>query len=251
MSIVARMTISTNRTALITGAATRLGRSIALFLAARGYDILIHYNRSEQEAQILAEQIAQTGQRAYLLQADLKGEKEAYALFDAALQQVVHIDVLINNASIFERIAFTDTDQALLDAHMNIHVHTPFFLSQAFAKQTFTPKQHGNIINMLDTKITSNEGAYFAYLLSKKSFLALNQMLAKELAPHIRVNAICPGSILPSEHWSEEDIARKNNSLPLQSTPSPEHINQTIHHILDNTALTGQQFFIDSGQQLL
>ncbi len=234
-------------TALITGAANRLGRALALSLAHNGYDIIIHYNSSHKNAASLAEEICLIGKKAHLIQQSLSDKKSTDSLWQQASHAASDITLLINNASLFEKESFFETDEMLFIDHQNIHVNVPFFLSQSFARND----TKGNIINMIDSKITSNEGAYFAYLLSKKSMHNLNQMLAKELAPNIRVNAICPNSILPSEHWTQENIDAKNRQLPLQTTPEIKHITDAILHLIDNSALTGQTLYLDSGQQLV
>lgn len=235
-----------NKTALITGASRRIGRATAEHLSKQGYNIALHYNESEKDAIDTQETIINDGNKCQLIQADLLDPTSYKKIIDDSLTAFGNIDVLINNASIFNKYSFMDTDEETFDKNISIHLKAPFFLTQNFVKKC----NKGCIINIIDSKISSNEGAYFSYLLSKKSLFDFTMMVAKEIAPDFRVNAICPGSILPSEHWSKEDIDNKNSNLPMQTTPTLQDICQNILHLINTPSLTGQCIYVDSGQNL-
>ena len=181
--------------AIITGAAKRIGRYIALDLAAKGYDIVLHYNHSESEATATADEIRQFGQEVRLIQADLSKTTDFSAFFDAPASLLIH------NASVFYPHRFLDTTPTQFDENMAIHLRAAFFLSQAFAKHT----TKGLIISMLDVRINAPDPATFAYSLSKNSLADFTTLLATELSPGIRVNGICPGHILAASHLGQVD----------------------------------------------
>lgn len=235
-----------NKTALITGASKRIGKAIAVYLAKEGYDIALHYNNSKEDALETKELINNYGRSCTLIQADLSDSSSYSKIIDDAIEATGNIDVLINNASVFEKCSFLNTSEEIFDSNISLHLKAPFFLTQNFARKC----KEGCVINIIDSKISSNEAAYFSYLLSKKSLFDFTMMAAKDLAPYIRVNAICPGSILPSEYWSKEDIDNKNSKLPMQSTPTLDDICSNIHHLINAKSLTGQCLYVDSGQSL-
>ncbi len=232
--------------AIITGAAVRVGKEIAIFLAHHGYDIALHYNHSEKEAKQTAEEIRKIGVQCEIFQADLLKVDSYKTLIQDAHNTFNHLNILINSASIFEKYNFEFTDIDIFDRHFITNLRAPFFLSQEFAKIC----NKGCIINLNDTYITTNNGAYFAYLISKKSLHELTKMSAKALAPNIRVNEICIGSLLTSKYWGEEDIKNHVSKLPLQTAPTIDNITDTILYLTNSPYLTGQSIFIDSGQHI-
>lgn len=233
---------------LITGAARRLGRESALYLAQAGYDIIIHYHRSEADAHSLQRDISDKGGQAHLLQAKLGPQTDYMALMARAKQLAPNLYGLVHNASIFEQANFTQTSVEQYDHHMDLHVKAPFFLTQAFAAQV----KEGVVISMLDTYITKYSQRYFTYLLSKKTMAEMTRMLARELAPTIRVNAIAPGIILPSgDDLGEQVMKEKQAIIPLRKLGEPRDIAQALHWLLTQDYLTGQILYIDGGEQLL
>ena len=233
---------------LITGAARRLGRENALYLAQAGYDIIIHYHRSEADARSLQRDIVDQGVQAHLLQAELGLKTDYMALVAQAKQLAANLYGLVHNASIFEQANFAQTSIEQYDRYMDLHVKAPFFLTQAFASQV----KEGAVITMLDTYITKYSQRYFTYLLSKKALAEMTRMLARELAPAIRVNAIAPGIILPSgDDLGEQAMQEKQAMIPLRKLGEPQDIAQTLHWLLTQDYLTGQILYIDGGEQLL
>lgn len=234
--------------ALITGGAKRIGKAVALKLAASGYDIALHYNTSKKEAEQTAKEIRRLGIACELFQSDLGTEKQAYALVKSVAQKFKHLNVLINNASIFERKSFIETDEKFLDQHFAANFKTPFFLTQAFAK---TVKHKAHVVNMLDTYITRYNGEYFGYLLSKKTLAEFTKMAARELAPRIHVNGVCIGVTTLSETLKQDYVARKEMVLPEQKLVTPEEVAASVRSLIESPYLNGQFLFTDSGDHLL
>lgn len=236
------------KAALITGGAKRIGKAITLVLAAAGYDIALHYNTSKKEAEKTAKEIRALGVDCTLFRSSLNGEKSAYALIKQAAKTYKHLNVLINNASVFERRSFAETTEDFLDQNIAVNFKAPFFLTQAFAK---TISGKGHVVNMLDAYITRHNGAYFSYLLSKKILAEFTKMAAKELAPRIHVNGVCIGVTTLSENLKPEYVARKKRELPEQRLVEPEEISAAVLNLLQSPYLNGQLLFVDSGDQLL
>lgn len=232
---------------LITGAARRIGRQIALRLASEGYDIALHYHRSHNDAEATAAEIEALGQKCVCLTADLMDSAQAAALIGRTKEHLPHLNGLIHNASIFEPSPFTTSDGETFDANMQLHLKTPFFMSQAYAQEV----GGGNIITLLDTNVSAHASVHFTYLLSKKALSELTRMLARELAPAIRVNAIAPGLTSLSDDVSAEIAAKKAAGLPLKSIAQPAEIADAAAYLLRAHYLTGHTLFIDGGQQLL
>ncbi|MBM3579968.1 MAG: SDR family oxidoreductase [Alphaproteobacteria bacterium] len=235
-----------HNTALITGGAKRIGRKIALLLASRGYDLVISYNKSKQEAKELAAEISKKFQvKCDIFQADLRDEKQAKRLAEFVKINSANWSLLINNASIFTKSNFLTAPDSELSDNLNLHFISPLILAKEFAKNS--PK-NGQIINITDKNIARYDTSYFYYLLSKKSLAELTKMLALELAPSIRVNAIAPGFILdPIDHSETQNFIQK---IPLQKKGETQNILQAVDFLLNNHFVTGQILFIDGGASL-
>lgn len=238
--------------AVITGGAIRVGKALSLAMATNGYEVIIIYNSSNKEAQSLKREIENNGQKAYIYQCDISKVGNINTVFDEVFSNHKNIELLINNSSIFERKSFLETEEEFFDSHFNINLKAPFFITQKFAKYCKELNYNGNfnVINIIDSYITTNTAAYFAYLMSKKSLADFTKMVALELAPNIRVNAISPGMILPSEGWGEEKIEKKTSNMPLGKKPKLEDITNAALYLNDNISITGNNIFIDSGMQL-
>ncbi len=231
---------------LITGAAKRVGRAIALHLAHGGYDIAIHYHTSAEQAHSLQTEIEALGRKTTLIQADL-ASPDCEAIIAQAKAALPHLNALIHNASVFKETNFHQTTEVEYNRDMDLHVKTPYFLSQAYAKQI----GQGNIICMLDTNIRKESKIYFPYMLAKKSLAALMRQLAKELAPHIRVNAIAPGITPFSDELPDEYVTHKLQTLPLRRVADPQDIARAAEYLLTADYLVGHTLYIDGGEQLL
>lgn len=243
-----------NGAALITGAAKRIGREIALTLAEMGYDIAISFKDSKKEAEVLAKKIrADFGVKCEIFHCDLSDEKQAKKLAGAVQKKFPNWNLLVNNASIFNRSKFLEAPDAELMNNLNTHLISPLILSKEFAKNVAKNSlQNAQIINLIDKNITRFDTNYFYYLLSKKSLAEFTKMLALELAPQIRVNGVAPGFILNSIDEKNPSVETQNliKRIPLKRKGEIEHILQAIEFLLKNNFVTGQILFIDGGASL-
>lgn len=234
------------KAALITGGAVRIGREISLNLAQKGYDIALHYNSSEKEALATRKLILDAGAGCELFRCDLSSPHDARELVPEVVKTFEGLCVLVNNASIFENIAFRDVTPEFLETDMAVNFKAPFFLSQSFSTET----SGGLIVNFLDTRIRKNPVEHFCYNLSKKSLYNLTKMLARELAPDFRVNAVCPGAILAPQGFGEDYLHEMARGAPMRRPGSIEDIINAFNYLLDNDYVTGECLFVDGGKSL-
>ncbi len=236
-----------SKAALITGGGKRLGKAISVALALRGYDIAIHYNHSDNDAKETAELIRHKGKKAEIFQSNLSDMKQVRSLIPNVFEVFPECSILVNSASIFEDIAFSDVTEDIFDRDFNTNFKAPFFLSQDFSNRNSAEM----IINMLDMRINKVETKHFAYNLTKKSLRDFTMMAAKELGPKIRVNGICPGPILPPPDKGLEYLEKIAENTPLKKPGNPDYIVSALEYILDNPFVTGQCLFVDGGQHLV
>ena len=237
-----------DKTALITGAARRVGKAMALHLASQGWNIAIHYNTSELEARLFCDELigAYPNQQFEIFKADLNAPDEVEKLIPQVVQKMFGIGLLINNASLFEPSKLSKTSTEFLDRQMNVNFKAPFILSRNFA-QTF---KNGVIINFVDTRIVTNESNFAAYSISKKALWELTKMSALEFGPDIRVNAIAPGLTLPPEEKGEDYLLKLAEKIAMKRPGGLEPILKSLDFILNNDYLTGQLLFCDGGENL-
>lgn len=236
-----------SKVAMVTGGAVRLGKAIALSLADQGYDIVLHYNSSLEEAQKTAEEIRERNVACHLLQANLMAKDELSELIPRALELAGSMEVLVNSASIYKKATMMETSLEMFESNFAIHLRAPYFLTQSFAKHC----RKGHIINIVDTKISFQQYVYSSYLLSKKALAELTQLAALELAPGIRVNAISPGVVLPPPTRTQDYIDWRCQGLPLQRSGSPKHVTHALRFLLENDFVTGQCIAVDGGEALM
>lgn len=234
------------KTALITGGAKRIGAALALALSRQGADLILHYNSAEVDAQKLVQEIKDAGGTAAIVQGNLAQADVAYNLVDKALCHTGQIDILINNASIFDEIGFEDITGDAINKNMNINAVAPLMLSRRFAEQ----KIPGVIINMVDTMVMDYDKKHVPYHLSKRALHALTKMMAVEFAPDIRVNAVAPGLILPPPGKDEAYLERLIHSNPLNRHGGPEDIVRAVLYLIDAEFVTGQTLYVDGGRHL-
>ncbi len=238
-----------HRTALITGAARRIGRIIALDLAAHGWNIAIHYNSSQKEAEEVATEVGKHGGSVGIFQADLGMESECERLVPLICQEMGPLTCLINNASVFEHDTPKTATRDSWDRHMQINLRAPFVLTQGFRSQ-LPDGMEGNIINIIDQRVWNLSPVFTSYTLSKAGLWALTQTLAQGLAPTIRVNAIGPGPTLRNTFQGEESFEREWKSVLLGRKVDLREICEAVRFILDARSMTGQMIALDSGQHL-
>lgn len=242
-------TSSPSPAVLVTGAARRIGRAIALDLAANGFDVGLHFSRSRREAERLEDEIGSMGRRVVLLQADLTQDAEVAALIPRCVEAIGPVTCLVNNASLFVPDGVATLDPQLWDRHFAINLKAPVFLAQAFAR-ALPSSACGNIINIIDQRVWRPTPMSFSYAAAKAALWATTQTLAQALAPRIRVNGIGPGPVLRSIHQSDEQFARQASATLLNRATKPEEIAAAIRFILDAPSMTGQMIALDAGQHL-
>lgn len=235
------------KSALITGAAKRIGRAIALRLAHAGYAVALHANRSGADADALAREIEAFGGKACIVIADLTDPQAIDALVANARAKLGPLSLLVNNASLFEADEFGAMKPGLWDQHFAVNVRAPIFLSQSFAAQA----GHGSsIVNILDQRVLRLTPRSFSYSLSKSALFSATTMMAQALAPSIRVNAVAPGPTLMNARQSADDFANEARSVPLGSGPDPDEIADAVLYLAQARSVTGMTIAVDGGQHL-
>lgn len=235
--------------ALITGGAVRIGHQIANHLAQKGWNVALHFNSSSLDVSEFESELRTKygDQQFYSFKTDLGSAEHTGKLIDQVLARFGSLDLLINNASVYEPGSLKNTDNSLLTSLTMINVIAPFILMRDFAKKC----GKGLIINMVDTRITNNSGDYFAYSLSKKSLWELTKMAALELAPLFRVNAIAPGAVLPPVGKDNSYLEKISLKTPMKTPSGVISILKSVDYIIDNQDITGQLIFCDGGGHLI
>lgn len=236
-----------NRTALVTGAAKRLGREIALALAREGANVVVHYRSSRDAAEATCEQLAALGVGAWPLRADLGAADEAEALIGRAAALNGPVEVLVNNASIFDESVLAHVGFDEIVENMAVNAWAPLVLSRRFAAQ---PIDSGRIVNLLDSRLEGLDPDHVAYILSKHALAQLTRMTAVELAPRITVNAVAPGLVLPPPGEEDWDLSRLAGSLPLQRHGDAGDVADAAVYLIRSVFVTGQVIHVDGGRHL-
>jgi NAD(P)-dependent dehydrogenase (short-subunit alcohol dehydrogenase family) len=232
-------------TAIVTGGAHRLGKGIALCLAEMGYHIVLHYGSSAKDANDTRKLIELKGVKCQTISLDLAMANAGPALFDQ-IDPLFDIEILVNSASIFQPSDFDDESEESLVRHFNINFRSPYSLSKTF----FHRYDRGQIINILDTKISQNKTDHLDYLISKKALEDFTKLSATSCGPHFRVNGIAPGLILPPEGKDQSYLDEKALHIPLQTTGDINQIQNAVRYLVENPFLTGQILYIDGGEHL-
>ena len=242
--------IEPSRVALVTGAARRIGRAIALGMAQAGWDIAVHYRHSAADAQDLVEQIRALGRRAVALPCDLADEAQVKALLPQAMAALGPVSCVVNNASLFDYDSAADFSYGKLDAHMSANVAAPLLLAQALHAAT-PDGHHAVVINLLDQKLYNLNPDFLSYTLSKAALHTATTLLAQALAPKLRVVGIAPGITLVSGDQTEEGFANAHQQTPLGRSSTPADIVQAVLYAANAAALTGSTLLVDGGQHLM
>jgi NAD(P)-dependent dehydrogenase (short-subunit alcohol dehydrogenase family) len=244
------MTPARVRTVLVTGAARRLGRVIALELAAAGWQVAVHYRGSRVEAEQTAADCSRHAP-AEVFAADLSQEGEARALLPRVLERFGSVDAVVNNASLFEHDTAQDFGYAALGAHMAANTAAPIVLAQELAAHVEQREGEGAVVNLLDQKLWNPNPDFLSYTLSKSALEAATTLLAQALAPRLRVVGVAPGLTLTSHLLSQEQFERLHKLSPLGRSSTPEDIAHAVRFALENRALTGTTLLVDGGQHLM
>jgi len=234
---------------LITGAARRIGRAIALDFARRGWRVAIHYHRSAEAAAELVRSIERDGGQAAALSADLSDTRTAHGLIARAGAALGPPTCLVNNAAVFFQDRIDSLTRESWDAHIETNLYAALALIQDFAA-ALPEGDDGNVINLLDERVWNPTPFFLSYTVSKSALWTLTRTLALALAPRIRVNGIGPGPALPSPRQTPAQFARQCARLPLKRGTTPEEICRAIRFILEAPSMTGQMIALDGGQHL-
>jgi NAD(P)-dependent dehydrogenase (short-subunit alcohol dehydrogenase family) len=236
------------KTVLVTGAAKRLGRAIALHLAGAGWNVAIHYHGSADEAESTAAEARALGVKAAILKANLSREEETAQLIGRAVDAMGPLGALINSASLFENDDWQSATRESWDAHMETNLRAPFLLSQTFARQVIGK---GTIVNIIDQRVLKPTPQFLSYSLSKAGLYWLTTTMAQALGPDIRVNAVGPGPTMRNARQSETDFARQRDATILERGAEPEDVARAVQYLLEAEAVTGQMLAVDGGQHLI
>ena len=236
------------KTALITGGAKRVGLSIAKHLASKGFNIAIHYNTSEIDSKKIVDELKKKKAIVERFKLDLAKTNSIKKFFTKIKNHFGTIDILVNNASVFEYDSLKSSSMNSYNKHMDINLKAPFFLSKYFHECLRNKK--GNIINILDQRVVNLTPYFISYTLSKSALWTLTQSLALSLAPKIKVNAIGLGPTLKSYRQTKKQFDQQIMRTPLKKQVKLSEINNTIDLILNSESITGQLFLLDSGQNL-
>jgi len=235
------------RVGLVTGAGKRLGRAVALRLAAEGADVAVHYNASAAGAEAVCGEITALGRRAVAMHAELRNVEEIRRLFDQVGKEFGRLDVLVNSAANFLQSSMISTTEEVWDASLDTNVKAGFFCAQAAAP--LLRRSKGVIVNFADASGLVGWPGYIAHSVSKAGVVMLTKVLAKALAPEVRVNAIAPGTITmagdPPE-W-EADFVKL---APLRRTGTPEDIADAVSYLIHAEFMTGHVLVLDGGRSL-
>ncbi len=236
-------------TALVTGGARRIGAALVRSLAGLGHPVAVHYKQSREAASKLANGIEAAGGTARTFAADLRSEDAARHLLRAVTEQLGPCTILVNNASHFAHDTLRTGTRASWDDHLELNLRAPLVLSRTFAELLPAPMP-GLIVNLLDPRVWTVTPHYLSYSVSRAGLWAATRILALELAPQIRVNAIGPGPTLSSQSEGEAGFRATRGRLPLSPGPSPDDISEALVYLVHAKSVTGQMIAPDGGQHL-
>ena len=230
----------------MTGAGRRVGGAIAIALGRAGMRVAVHYHASRTGAEETARAIEAAGGEALLLQADLADRERARELADRAVAELGGLDLLVASAASFERVPFDAVDDAAFDRSMGLNLASPFALAHRV-----TPalrQSRGSIVFVTCTSATSPYKNYLPYVVSKGALRHLMRTMAAELAPHVRVNAVAPGTVLPPETTTPEVMARLVQKVPLGRKGEAEDVARAVLFLAQSPFVTGEEILVDGGE---
>lgn len=230
---------------LVTGAAKRLGRAVALHAAERGWNVAIHYASSQKDAESVARDCEGRGATCVTVSGVLPDAADRL-IDDASARADAPMVALVNCAAIFEHDVIDDFQPATADKHMHVNAYAPVLLTRALARQ-LPEGVTGAVVNFLDFKLAQPYPDHFAYTLSKYALAGATELLARDLAPRVRVNAVAPGYILPAPGQADADFQRLHDDTPLQRGATPEDIAAAALYLLEAPVVTGQTIYVDAG----
>lgn len=235
---------------LVTGAARRLGRTIALELGAHGADVAVHYRGSQADAEETVAALRAAGAAAQAFQADLADESACRALLPAVAQRFGRVDAVVNNASTFEYDDAASFSHAAMETHWRANTAPAVLLAHALHAHATARGTSACVVNIVDQKLWNPNPDYFSYTLSKAALQAATVMLAQALAPSVRVCGVAPGVTLLSGPMSAAEFERAHRLTPLQRSSTPEDIARAVRFLIESPAITGTTLLVDGGQHL-
>jgi NAD(P)-dependent dehydrogenase (short-subunit alcohol dehydrogenase family) len=242
---------STRPVVLVTGAARRLGRAIAVELARAGHDVALHYRSSGADCQASAAYVRALGVRGECFQADLADEAQCRALLPAIVAQWGRIDAVVNNASHFDYDNAAHFSYAAMEAHWRANTGPAVLLAQALAAHLSGGSRTGCVVNLLDQKLWNPNPDYLSYTLSKAALEAATTLLAQALAPQVRVAGVAPGVTLVSgPKMSTEAFAAAHAMTPLGRSSTVDDVARAVRFVIESPAITGTTIVVDGGQHL-
>ena len=233
---------------IITGGATRIGRSIALGLASYNTEIVIHYSKSFKAAKKLKVELESLGSNVHLLKADLNNYIQTKKIISSAYKKMKGLNCLVNNASIFENDNLINFSDKSFIKHINVNLKAPSILIRDFAK--IYKGINGNVVNIIDQRVEKLTPFFFSYTLSKSGMVTLTETAAMKLAPNIRVNGVSPGPTLKNKRQTENHFKKQWRSTILGKQVETKNVVSAVKFLIDNTNITGQIINVDSGQRL-
>jgi NAD(P)-dependent dehydrogenase (short-subunit alcohol dehydrogenase family) len=239
----------TSATALVTGGARRIGRAIVSDLSSAGFAVAIHFHGSDREARELAEGLNEQGGKVAIVRADLTDREATARLIGEASDAVGPIDLLVNNASVFNADELDDFTWEHWDRHFAVHLQAPADLTRHFAR-ALPDGREGLVVNMIDQRVWKLSPRTFSYTLSKSALWTATKTMAQALAPRIRVNAIGPGPALQGERQTKADFDAQVDAVLLRRGPALSEFGATIRYLWDTPSITGQMIALDGGQHL-
>ncbi|MCJ0761840.1 SDR family oxidoreductase [Variovorax terrae] len=240
------------RTVLVTGSAKRLGREMALALAAGGWQVAVHYRSSAEDATKTVADCARLARTSAAFQADLGNEDEVRALLPRVIAQFGQVDAVVNSASTFEHDTAASFSFAAMEKHLRSNTGAAILLAQALhAHVTARGAADAAVVNLLDQKLWNPNPDFFSYTLSKAALEAANTMLAQALAPAVRVVGVAPGLTLTSHLLSQEKFEQLHRLSPLGRSSTPADVAATVKFALENASITGTTLLVDGGQHLM
>lgn len=239
-----------DRTALVTGAARRIGRALTLALAGAGAAVILHYRSSVTQAESCAAEIRAKGGRVALAQGDLSEVEAADRLVEQAGRPFGPVDILVNNASIFEPGGLADTGAEVWDLNQAINLRAPYLLARAMSA-ALPAGRPGDIINLNDWRALRPGADHLAYTISKVGLHGLTRSLAVALAPRVRVNEIALGAVLPPPKAPAEYMHEMRRDIPLDRWCTPDEVADALLYLLRSPGVTGQTLLVDGGRHLV
>lgn len=236
---------------LVTGAAKRLGREIALALAAGGWQVAVHYRGSEEDALKTVADCTRLSGAAAAFQCDLEQEAGVRALLPHVAAHFGRVDAVVNNASTFEQDSAASFGFAALDKHLHSNTGAAILLAQALHAHVSARNATGAVVNLLDQKLWNQNPDFFSYTLSKAALEAAGTMLALALAPQVRVVGVAPGLTLTSHLLSDEQFEARHKLAPLGRSSTPADVAAAVKFALENSSMTGTTLLVDGGQHLM